>query len=160
MKLNVLLAALFVAGLAASIALASPGNGNAPATSGTDTTATTTTGESGGHGMGGKHDDGDKAKKKADKPHCQEVELKGTLANGTLSLSVDKANKAGRTLGSTVSVAYGGKVKLHARLCQAAGTGAATTATGTLQLRDLKVQGKDDSGTTTTGTTTTTTTTG
>jgi hypothetical protein len=143
MKFNALLAAVFVAGLAASIAFAAP-RSDGGGTTATGTTATTT----GGHG---KHEDGDDGDKgKAKRPHCREVELKGTLANGTLSVSVDKANKLGATLGSSVTVAYGGRVKLHARLCQAA------NSNSVLQLRELKVQGGAADSTTTTTTTTTT----
>ena len=128
MKLNALLAAIFVAGLAASIAFAAP----RPRDDG---------------------DHGDRAKAQ----HCKNVELKGTLANGTLSLAVEKANKAGAALGTSVTVGYGGRVKVHARLCQAAG--ASTTAV--LQLRELKVEGRAaDTTTTTSATTATTTTTG
>src|ERR671936_808557 len=115
MKLKALLAATFVAGLAASIAFASNGGG----------------------AMGD-----------AAKPHCQQVELKGTLAAGSLSLSVEKANKAGKALGSSVTVAYGGKAKLHARLCQGA-----AGATPVLELRDLKVEHAPTDTTTTTTTT-------
>jgi hypothetical protein len=85
MKLKIMLAAIFVAGLAASIAIAQPppghgnphaGQGNAPVattgTTGTTTTGTTTTstsphpghsgehGHAGEHGNSGKDDDGNK----------------------------------------------------------------------------------------------------
>lgn len=132
MKLRALIAALLVAGLAASIALASPSSDGGGTTTGT-------TGATGGEQHG--HHGG--------KPRCREVELKGTLAGGSLSLSVDRANRAGKTLGGSVTVAYGGTAKLHARLCEGTGGSAA------LELRDLKVEHAAAESTTTTTTTTT-----
>jgi hypothetical protein len=130
MKLKILFLALFVAGIAASIALASPsadGTGTTTtATTPTATTGTTTTGE---------HHKGDKGKDKGKK--CHSLELKGTLGAGQITLAVDKANKQGRDLaGTTVTLALTGAAKVHAKVC---GDGTAQT----IQLTDLKLSGKD-----------------
>ena len=91
MKLKVLLAVLFVAGLAASLALAA-----SPKPQKTTTATTTTT---------------------AKKPKCQQVELKGNATSGSVAFTVVKANKRGRGLvgtSVTLTVPAGGKIKAKA----------------------------------------------
>jgi hypothetical protein len=114
MKLKVLLAVLFVAGLAASLALAASPK-QKPGTKPTSTsTTTTTTGK---------------------KPKCNQVELKGNATAGSVTFTVLKANKRGRSLvgtAVTLTVPAGGKIK--AKACS--GTG------GALTLSDLHVKAK------------------
>ena len=91
MKLKALLAVLFVAGLAASLALAA-----SPKPQKTTTTTTTTTSK---------------------KPKCQQVELKGNATSGSVAFTVVKANKRGRSLvgtSVTLTVPAGGKIKAKA----------------------------------------------
>ena len=91
MKLKVLLAVLFVAGLAASLALAA-----SPKPQKTTTATTSTT---------------------AKKPKCQQVELKGNATSGSVAFTVVKANKRGRSLvgtAVTLTVPAGGKIKAKA----------------------------------------------
>ena len=115
MKLKVLLAVLFVAGLVASLALAaSPAQKPGKKTSSTTTSSTTTTGK---------------------KPKCHQVELKGNAASGSVSFTVLKANKRGRSLvgtSVTLTVPAGGKIK--AKACSGEGDA--------LTLRDLHVKVK------------------
>jgi hypothetical protein len=149
MKLKILFLALFVAGIAASIALAAPSGDGSTTAASTTGTATTST---------GKHGDKDGEHGKKDKPanaeKCRNVELRGTLAAGTLTVAVDKSGGPGKALvGSSATLTVGGKVRVSARLCSAG-----TTATAqTLQLRELKVDKGGDGSTTATTTTTTTT---
>lgn len=113
MKLKILLAALFVAGLAASIALAAPGHR-------TDTTTTTTTGTT--------------TTTKSKKAKCEQVELKGTATAGSVTFTVEKANKRGRDRvgkAATLTIPAGADVK--AKACTTAGS-------STLTLRDLHVK--------------------
>ena len=118
MKLKVLLAVLFVAGLAASLALAAspaqkPGKKTASTTTSTTTSSTTTTGK---------------------KPKCHQVELKGNAGSGSVSFTVLKANKRGRSLvGTSVTLNLPAGAKVKAKACS---TG------GTLTLRDLHVKAK------------------
>src|SRR2546423_5024909 len=113
MKLKVILAVVFVAGLAASLAFAGapkPGKPGKPGTTGSTTTTT------------------------SKKPKCQQVELKGNGAAGSVSFTVLKANKRGRNLvgtSVTLSIAAGAEVK--AKACSAGGT---------LTLRDVHVSPK------------------
>ena len=109
MKLKVLLAVLFVTGLAASLALAA-----SPKPQKTTTATTTTTSK---------------------KPKCQQVELKGNATSGSVSFTVVKASKRGRSLvgtSVTLTVPAGGKIK--AKACSGEG--------GALTLRDLHVKVK------------------
>jgi hypothetical protein len=113
MKLKVLLAVLFVAGLAASIAFASSPRPQKADTKPTSTTTTTT----------------------STKPKCQQVELKGNATSGSVAFTVTKANKRGRSLvgtSVTLTVPAGGKIK--AKACSVDG--------GALTLRDLHVKVK------------------
>lgn len=114
MKLKAILLIVFVAGLAASLAFAGTPKSGKPGKPGTTTGSTTTTSK---------------------KPKCQQVELKGTGATGSVSFTVSKANKRGRSLvgtSVTLSVAAGAKVK--AKACSGEG--------GSLTLRDLHVSPK------------------
>lgn len=114
MKLKAILLVVFVAGLAASLAFAAAPKSGKPGKPGTTTGSTTTT--------------------TPKKPKCQQVELKGNGATGSVSFTVVKANKRGRSLvgtSVTLNVPAGGKVK--AKACS---TG------GTLSLRDLHVSPK------------------
>ena len=111
MKLKAILAVVFVAGLAASLAFAAAPKGK-PGTSTGSTTTTT-----------------------SKKPTCQQVELKGNGATGSVSFTVLKANKRGRSLvgtSVTLNIAAGAKVK--AKACSGEG--------GALTLRDLHVKAK------------------
>jgi hypothetical protein len=113
MKLKVLLAVLFVAGLAASIAFAGSPRPQKADTKPTSSTTTTT----------------------SKKPKCQQVELKGNASSGSVAFTVVKANKRGRSLvgtSVTLTVPAGGKIK--AKACSAEG--------GALTLRDLHVKVK------------------
>jgi hypothetical protein len=101
MKIKALVVALFVAGLATSLALASPQKRG-------DTTSSTTT-------TTGK------------KPKCFQVELKGTANAGSLGFVVQKANKRGRDLvGKTVVLAVPAGAKVKAKACTSAGSSALT----------------------------------
>jgi hypothetical protein len=142
MKLKILFLALFVAGIAASMALAAPSDNGSTTAASTTGTGTTT----GKHGDDAKKDKPNKAEK------CRNVELRGTLAAGTLTVAVDKAGGPGKTLvGSSATLTVGGKVRVSARLCAAGAAGTAQT----LELRELKAD-KGGNGPTTTTTTTTT----
>jgi hypothetical protein len=126
MKAKALLVALFVAGIAASFAVAAPsdddggkGNGKhrgAAATT-TATTGTTTT---------------------TPAQRCRNVELKGTAVPSTFTMTVEKASRRARSV-KTATVTFSGKVKVSARMCS---TGQAAAAT--FQLRVLKVAKDDD----------------
>jgi hypothetical protein len=110
MKIKALVAVLFVAGLAASFALASPQK-KGPSTS-TSTSATTTT-----------------AKQK-----CRQVELKGDATGGSAAFTVKKANKRGKSLvGSAVTLVIPAGAKIKAKACSTEGSSALT-------LRDLHVR--------------------
>jgi hypothetical protein len=99
MKIKALVVALFAAGLAASLALASSGPG-------TTTTTTTTTGK---------------------KAKCAQVELKGTANAGSLGFVVKKASKRGRALvGTTVTLAVPAGAKVKAKACTTAGSSTLT----------------------------------
>jgi heme-binding NEAT domain protein len=115
MKLKVLLAVLFVAGLAASLALAASPKAPKPQKPGAKTASTTTTTTS-------------------KKPKCQQVELKGNATAGSVSFTVLKANKRGRNLvGTSVTLTVPAGAKIKAKACSDGGT---------LTLRDLHVKAK------------------
>ena len=120
MKRIAVLLALFCAGLLlASFALADNGGGNGKGKNKqTSSTGTTTNGKG-------------KAAKK-----CRNISLKGTAGATTFTVTVTKANKAGRDL-KTATVTFSGKVNINGTMCSE-GTGATATA-GTLQLRNLHV---------------------
>jgi len=64
---------------------------------------------------------------------CHNVSLKGTAPATTFTVTVEKANKAGRDL-KTATVTFSGKVGLNAQLCSSG-----DAAGSTLMLRNLKV---------------------
>ena len=101
MKLKVILAVVFVAGLAASLAFAAAPKSGKPGTSSTTTTT-------------------------SKKPKCQQVELKGKDGTGSVSFAVVKANKRGRSLvGTSVTLNIPAGAKVKAKACT--GDGGALT---------------------------------
>jgi hypothetical protein len=69
------------------------------------------------------------------KPKCQQVELKGKDATGSVSFTVSKANKRGRNLvGTSVTLTVPAGAKIKAKACSGDG--------GALTLRDLHVKAK------------------
>jgi len=107
-----LLVALFVAGLTASLALASPAKHPKGSTQAQSTTTTTST--------------------TAKKPKCDQVELKGTATSGSVALTVTKANKRGRNLLRTqVTLVVPAGASIKAKACSAGSV---------LTLRDLHVK--------------------
>jgi hypothetical protein len=114
MKIRAILAVVFVAGLAASLAFAGSPKSGKPGKPGTTTGSTTTT--------------------TSKKPKCQQVELKGKDATGSVSFTVSKANKRGRSLvGTSVTLTVPAGAKIKAKACSDGGT---------LTLRDLHVKAK------------------
>ncbi len=99
MKLKVLvLTALFVAGLTASLALAAPSKKGEQAQ-----TTTTTTSE-------------------PKKPKCEQAELKGTATGSSFGLMVTKANKRGKNLvGTSVNLVIPSGATVKAKVCTTAG---------------------------------------
>src|SRR3954466_16027367 len=65
---------------------------------------------------------------------CHNISLRGTAPATTFTVTVEKANKAGRDL-KTATVSFSGKVRVNAQLC----TGDSSATTTTLKLRNLKV---------------------
>jgi hypothetical protein len=128
MKAKAVLVIVFVAGVAASFAVAAPsddggkGKGKhrgatvAATTAATTGTTTTTPAQT-----------------------CRNVELKGTAAPSTFTMTVEKASKRARNVKSA-TVTISGPVKVSARMCS---TGQAAAA-ATFQLRVLKVAKADD----------------
>ena len=129
MKHFIPLAALFAAGVVASIALAAP-PGHGPSTSSSSTS--TSPGKSG------------QAKR------CRPMNLKGTVAGGTIALNVTKASgpRGKLLLNTTANLAVSGKVSVQAWACSTAGS----TAAPQLVLRQLHVGGSPHAPTTTTTT--------
>src|SRR5437899_5750605 len=114
MKLKAILVVVFVAGLAASLAFAASPKSGKPGKPGTTTGSTTTT--------------------TSKKPKCRQVELKGNGATGSVSFTVLKANKRGRSLvGTSVTLTVPAGAKVKAKACSDGGT---------LTLRDLHVKAK------------------
>ena len=112
MKLKAILAVVFVAGLAASLAFAASPKAGKPGTTTGSTTTTT-----------------------SKKPKCRQVELKGNGATGSVSFTVLKANKRGRSLvGTAVTLTVPAGAKVKAKACSGDG--------GALTLRDLHVSPK------------------
>jgi hypothetical protein len=112
MKLKAILAVVFVAGLAASLAFAGTPKSGKPGKPGTTTGSTTTS-----------------------KTKCRQVELKGNGATGSVSFTVLKANKRGRSLvGTSVTLTIPAGAKVKAKACSGDG--------GALTLRDLHVKAK------------------
>jgi hypothetical protein len=105
MKLKALLGILFTAGLLASFAFAAP---SGP----TQATGTTT----------------------SKPPKCQTVSLHGSAMSGSVTFTVTKANKRGRSLvGQSVTLVIPQGSKVKAKACTAAGV-------ATLTLRNLEVK--------------------
>ncbi len=124
MKVKALLVALFAVGLVASLAFAA-----SPLATRSDTTTSIAT----------------TAPEHNNKPHCQNLELKGSVSGGSIALTVRRASEHGRDLvGKQISFAVAGDVSAKVRACGAAGA-------QTYELRVLKVaEHGDDHGTTTT----------
>jgi hypothetical protein len=131
MKQAIALVALLAAGVAASFAIAAPPPGKGPNTS-TSSSTSTSPGKSGDH-------------KKA---KCRPINLKGTVAGGTIALAVTKASgpHGKQLLNTTASLTVSGKVSVQAWDCSAAGS----TAAPQLRLRQLHVGGSPQAPTTTT----------
>jgi hypothetical protein len=97
MKLKAILAVVFVAGLAASLAFAAAPKSGKPGASSTTTTT-------------------------SKKPKCQQVELKGKDGTGSVSFAVVKANKRGRSLvGTSVTLSIPAGAKVRAKACTGEG---------------------------------------
>jgi hypothetical protein len=110
MRISALLAAVFVAGLVASFALASPTKHPKGDTAAQTTTTTT----------------------EPKKPKCEQAELKGTATGASFGLAVTKANKRGKSLvGTTVNLVIPAGARVKAKVC---------TTAGGLTLRDLHVK--------------------
>jgi hypothetical protein len=131
-KQVIALVVVLAAGVAASFALAAPPPGKGPKTSSSSTS--TSPGKSGDHGnKGGK---------------CRPINLKGTVAGGTIQLNVTKASgPMGKSLvGTAANLTVSGNVSVQAWDCSAAGS----TAAPQLKLRQLHVGGSPHAPTTTT----------
>jgi hypothetical protein len=135
MKQAIALAAVLAAGVAASFALASPPPGKGPGKS-TSTSTSTSPGKSG-------------------KAKCRPINLKGTVADGTIALNVTKASgpHGKQLLNTTANLTVGGKVSVQAWDCSAPGS----TAAPQLKLRQLRAGGSPHPAATTTSTSTRTT---
>jgi hypothetical protein len=133
MKHFIPLVALFAAGVVASLALAAPPPGHGPPSSSSSSTSTSTSpGKSGDHA----------------KAKCRPMNLKGTVAGGTIALNVTKASgpQGKQLLNTTANLTVSGKVSVQAWSCAAAGS----TAAPQLVLRQLHVGGSPQAPTTTT----------
>jgi hypothetical protein len=132
MKQVIALGAVLAAGVVASFALAAPPPGKGPNTS-TSSSTSTSPGKSGDH---------------ANKAKCRPVNLKGTVAGGTIALNVTKASgpKGKDLVGKPASLMVSGNVSVQAWACSAAGS----TAAPQLKLRQLHVGGSPHAPTTTT----------
>ena len=132
MKQVIALVAVLAMGVVASFALAAPPPGKGPKTS-TSSSTSTSPGKSGEHGS---------------KAKCHPVNLKGTVAGGTIAVNVTKASgpKGNDLVGKSTSLAVSGNVSVQAWDCSAAGS----TAPTALKLRQLHVGGSPQATTTTT----------
>jgi hypothetical protein len=128
MKQAIALVALLAAGVAASFAIAAPPPGKGPNKS-TSSSTSTSPGKSG-------------------KAKCRPINLKGTVAGGTIALNVTKASgpHGKQLLNTTANLTVSGKVSVQAWDCSAAGS----TAAPQLRLRQLHVGGSPQAPTTTT----------
>jgi hypothetical protein len=121
MKHLIPLLAVLAAGVAASFAVASPPPGHGPQT-GSSQTSTTSPGKSGQHGNA----------------KCRPMNLKGTVAGGTITLNVTgAAGPRAKLLGDTATLQVGGKVSVQAWTCGANGGNSAPT----VYLKQLHVGG-------------------
>src|SRR5215471_3610702 len=121
MKKLIAVAAVLAAGVVASFALAAPPPGKGPNT--TSTATSTSPGKSGDHG----------------KAKCRPINLKGTVAGGTIALDVKKASgpNGKQLLNTTANLTVKGNVSVQAWDCSTAGSAAAPQLT----LRQLHVGG-------------------
>jgi hypothetical protein len=87
--------------------------------------------DDGGKGKGKNNEQGNTEK-------CHNISLKGTAPATSFTVTVDKANKAGRDL-KTATVTFSGKVSINAQLCTAGDSSGSATPSSTLKLRNLKV---------------------
>jgi hypothetical protein len=111
MKVKALLAALFVAGVSASLALGATAH-HRDGTTSTSTVASTTT--------------------TTEHQHCHSVALAGAATSGTVAFKVDQTSKSGEKLvGSAVTVNIPAGAHVLAIAC--------TDASGALTLRSLNV---------------------
>jgi hypothetical protein len=116
MKRISLLIVVFCLGLfAASFALADNGGGKGKGKNSSASESTTTS--------AGK-----------DKKKCRNVSLKGTAPATSFTVTVEKANKAGREL-KTATMTFSGKVNINAQMC----SGDSSASAATFKLRNLKV---------------------
>ena len=136
MKRFIPLLALFAAGMVVSFAVAAPPPGHGPPTGSSSTTT---------HGKSGEH-----AKSQA---KCRPMNLKGTVADGTVALNVTKADPhSSQLLNTTANLTVKGNVSVQAWSCGAA-SGASSTAAPALFLRQLHVGGSPQQLGSTPGTT-------
>jgi hypothetical protein len=118
MKRFIPLLIVFGAGLVASLAVASPPPGHGRPTSSTSTKAAS-------HA----------------KVKCHPVNLRGTVASGTIALNVTKAaGPRAKQVPSPANLTVSGSVTVQAWLCSAAGS-SSSAAAPTLFLRQLHVGG-------------------
>jgi hypothetical protein len=131
MKQVIALVALLAMGVVASFALAAPPPGKGHNT--TSSSTSTSPGKSGDHG---------------NKAKCRPINLKGTVAGGSIALTVTKAAgpKGKALVGTTANLTVKGNVSVQAWDCSAAGSSAAPQLT----LRQLHVGGSPQAPTTTT----------
>ena len=131
MKQVIALIAVLAAGVAASFALAAPPPGKGHNTS-TSSSTSTSPGKSGNHA----------------KAKCRPINLKGTIAGGTIALNVKKASgpHGKQLLNTTANLTVSGNVSVQAWDCSAAAPNAAPQ----LKLRQLHVGGSPRAPTTTT----------
>jgi hypothetical protein len=112
------IAVMFLAGLAASVALAKD-KPPKPESTHDGNTVTTSVG-------------GAVTTTAPTQPKCDQVELKGTATSGSVTFVVTKANKKGQSLvGTTVALVVPANAKIKAKAC---------TTNGVLTLRDLHVK--------------------
>jgi hypothetical protein len=131
MKQVIALVAVLATGVVASFALAAPPPGKGPKTS-TSSSTSTSPGKSGDHG----------------KAKCRPINLKGTVAGGTIALNATKASgpKGKALVGTTANLTVKGNVSVQAWACPAAGS----TVAPQLTLRQLHVGGFPQAPTTST----------
>jgi hypothetical protein len=129
MKQVIALVAVLAMGVVASFALAAPPPGKGPSTS-----TSTSPGKSGDHG----------------KAKCRPINLKGTVAGGTIPLNVTKASgpKGKDLVGTAANLTVKGNVSVQAWACSTPGS----TAAPQLTLRQLHVGGSPQAPATTTST--------
>jgi hypothetical protein len=124
-RIALLLVVFCVGLLAASFAFADDGGKK-----GRDASESTSTSSEGGKGK--------------DKKKCRNISLKGTAPATSFTVTIQKANKAGREL-KTATMTFSGKVNINAQMC----SGDSGASAATFKLRNLKVgkassEGSDD----------------